>query len=192
MTIVWEPNEYVPQKGTDELGNRYHISANQTVTCRTPDDFSGCSWTAKEALAAAMSEKENARKSWQTQQPITLSGPHDLEAADQDYWSKRASILLDQPTVVQPAIPINFNRHDWTGSTGTIYPTGPNAFIIEDIEGQWTMTEREVIVTMTNEDGRQYHGFKSVHNGNTIFSEMACEHGDEDPRIAFAQVMYNL
>ncbi len=65
MTIKWSTNEDQTHSGIDENGNLYKTGANQnTVSVKTPDDFRGCSWTAKDALAAAMSNKEAARKSW--------------------------------------------------------------------------------------------------------------------------------
>lgn len=64
MKINWEPtagNDYCIQKGTDENGNHYQMSANQeTVSIRTKDGFIGSGWTAEEALEAAEAERREA------------------------------------------------------------------------------------------------------------------------------------
>ncbi len=84
MTIKWSTNEDQTFSGIDENGNLYKIGANQdTVSVKTPDGFSGCSWTAKDALAAAMSNKEAARKSWMPK-PIILIAPHNISPEDPD------------------------------------------------------------------------------------------------------------
>ena len=97
MTIIWKPNQR--QRGVDELGNCYQINANlKTVTCKTPDGFIGCSWTAEDAKKAALTNKEEARKSY-IEQPIILDIPGHLKADDLEYWSNRTSTLLNHSNI---------------------------------------------------------------------------------------------
>lgn len=190
MTIKWSTNKNGTHSGIDGDGNQFAIAKfEKNIICLTPDGFSGCSWSARDALAAAMSNKEAARKSW-TPQSITLTGPHDLCSEDVVYWTARASTLLGNHANVKPATPIYFNRHNWTGGLGVIYPIGPDTFTIKDVDGNWLMTKTEDFVIMTDKETREYHGYKS--NGNYYFAEMGCEREDPDPRVAFAQMMYNL
>ncbi len=195
MTIKWNTNEDQTQSGIDGNGNKYKIGANQdTVTVNTPDGFTSCGWTAQDALSGAMAAKEAVCKSWtlsEIPKPITLTAPHDISSEDIQYWAARSITLLGTPVEVKEASRIYFNRHDWTGLLGIIYPTGPDTFTIKDVDGNWLMTRNEDVVVMTDiEKTREYHGFKS--NEKYYFAEMGCEREDADPRIAFAQLMYNL
>lgn len=187
MNITWEPTEgydYQAQYGTDEAGNYYRISANkETVSVSTPDGFNGSGWTAEEALATAILER-----------PTILTAPYNLTADDLGYWTDRAGTVTDKTVFIKRATPITFNRSDWSGSIGTIFPVGPDTFEIENIDDQWLMEkcedDKNVIVMTNTKDGRKYYGVKC--NKDWLFSEAGCQRENEDPRIAFAQMMYNI
>ncbi len=191
MTIKLSMNEEQTQ-WVDESGNQFTINKiEQTITVKTLDGFRGCSWNASEALAAAMRTKEAARKSW-TLNPSPCA-PHNISPEDAEYWAARAITLLDSQVEVKPASRIYFNRHDWTGGLGVIYPTGPNTFKIKDVEGHWLMTTSEngIVTIIDKEDtSRKYRGW--FVSNNYYFVEMGCEREHADPRVAFAQLMYNL
>ena len=50
----WIKQDDQSYKATDKDGNRFKMTANQeTVFVRTKDGFTGCGWTAQDALAQA-------------------------------------------------------------------------------------------------------------------------------------------
>lgn len=87
--------------------------------------------------------------------------------------------------------PIGFNRHDFTGATGAIRPLSSSTFTIDDVDGEWTMEDDGVdgLIAMSN-SGQSYLGY--WHSGKACFSEFGCQRENEDPRIAFAQMKYNI
>lgn len=96
MTIIWKPTTNQIQNGMDETGNHFQINHTlKTITVRTPDGFLGHSWTIKEALDAATSKREEARKSYLPQSVILLTPT--LETEEISYWTNRASVLLNHP-----------------------------------------------------------------------------------------------
>jgi len=101
MTVIWEPtkgNHYQAQRGIDESGNVYQMTANlEVVICNTPDDFSGMGWTAQEALGNALAEKE-------AEQSVSLVAPSDPEAGELLYWTERAEAVLGCPVFIRPGI----------------------------------------------------------------------------------------
>lgn len=56
-------NHYQSQRGVDDQGNKYTISANlEVVTVRTKDGFTGQGWTEEEALLSALAERDEVFK----------------------------------------------------------------------------------------------------------------------------------
>ncbi len=115
----------------------------------------------------------------------------NLDFGDLAHWHQRAIDLLGRSvTIEELPDPIVFNRHDWTGETGTIRPTSADTFTIDGIDGKWTMTTRGCYIKMSDGKDREYHGFWDY--GKAHFGECGCDREDADPRIAFAQVMHNI
>lgn len=60
--IKWENpkgNHFQVQKGVDEEGTKFWISANrEVVSARTKDGFTGMGWTEEEALESALVHRE--------------------------------------------------------------------------------------------------------------------------------------
>ncbi len=126
---------------------------------------------------------------------IELRASTPLDFEDLCHWYARSASLLGRPvTITQVLEPIVFNKNDWTGLTGTIRPTGENTFTIDDIDGEWKMTQSSLwphAVTMTDGGAHTYRGF--WHFGKVYFCEFGSEWEDnDDARIAFAQMMHNI
>jgi hypothetical protein len=102
-SVLWEPtkgNHFQAQKGVDELGNIYTLSANkETVTVRTPDGYTGIGWTAEEALESAHATKSEAILDEFKAESIedAIQAPPNLSIEALSYWHKRACEVLDLP-----------------------------------------------------------------------------------------------
>lgn len=118
MTIKWEQtkgNHFQSQKGIDEDGNQYLISANrEIVSVKMKDGSNGIGWTAKEALDRAMTRWTGTRycekcdligrqfcrcNSIPTFDPILLA-PAGLTVDDLTYWHRRAKSLLGHSVTI--------------------------------------------------------------------------------------------
>lgn len=137
-----------------------------------------------------MLELKKVKAESHSPQFVTLKAPAGLNTDDLTYWTARAAIVLGQPVFIKCREPITFNREDFSGSTGTVFPTGPNTFTIEDIDGRWTQSTGTDVITMADEAGRQYLAYK--YRSKFYFAEGNCEREDEDPRVAFAKLMYSI
>lgn len=115
----------------------------------------------------------------------------DLGPQEIAYWKQRSEAVLGQPTTITFAVPISFNRHDFSGAGGTIRPTSATTFTIDDIDSEWFLSDVDGIIKISDGEGEQvYRGFWNY--GKAYFSVCGCEREDADPRIAFAQVLHNI
>ena len=124
--------------------------------------------------------------------PAKISAPAGC-TDDLGYWLQRAQTLLGKSVVINKidTTPIIFNREDWTGSTGSITPTAHDSFVIDDIDGEWSIEDFGGLISVINrQTQRQYAGFWL--GSNAYFSECGIQRADADPRVAFAKMKYNI
>lgn len=115
----------------------------------------------------------------------------NLDFEDLCHWYQRAAEVLGHPVTIEKLPdPIRFNRHDFTGEIGTIRPTNANTFTIDDIDDEWTVSDINGIIKISDGEEQVYRGFWDY--GKAYFSACGCEREDADPRIAFAQVLHNI